>query len=468
MNDYRNSSHKLNKLRKFLLKYWAFIGLTSSSMLIVLVCLSPFDIIYPDISSLSISDILHEFLNSAVSVDDLSANILLFLPLGFSLSGILGDRYEKIRKFIIIFFTCTTLSLAMEMSQFFIGMRSPSILDLIMNSFGGLLGATLLSFSGTFSSKVLVLGVYIQEHYITPKKLTFIAIAYIGLLVFLTVSIQRTNNFSNWDQSFPLVVGNESTGDRPWHGRISQLYIAGRSLSKSEIHQALDSCCSLEKMNTWTSFYELTNGARFPDRNGYSPDLVWHDHNPQMAPNRMLPINQKAWLLTQEPATRLISAIRQSSQFSLMLTVSTNDHQQFGPARIVSFSKDLFQRNLTIGQEQGRLIVRLRTPWSGIEGRNPEFAFPGVFKDDQPHRLLLTFDHTRLKLYIDSVEKFYTIRLSTDVLFFRFLPAVGVRNFQITPINQWFLRVAFYFLSFFLPAMMTILIIRNNHQKSYI
>ncbi len=42
-------------------------------------------------------------------------------------------------------------------------------------------------------------------------------------------------NFSNWDPSFKLVIGNEVTGDRPWLGEIYYAAIYNEALSSKEI-----------------------------------------------------------------------------------------------------------------------------------------------------------------------------------------------------------------------------------------
>ena len=41
--------------------------------------------------------------------------------------------------------------------------------------------------------------------------------------------------FSNWDLAFPLVLGNEATGDRPWTGTLSSVAIYNRPLSEIEV-----------------------------------------------------------------------------------------------------------------------------------------------------------------------------------------------------------------------------------------
>jgi len=44
-------------------------------------------------------------------------------------------------------------------------------------------------------------------------------------------------DFSNWDPSYELVIGNEVTGDRPWKGKIYYVAVFDRGLTELEIHQ---------------------------------------------------------------------------------------------------------------------------------------------------------------------------------------------------------------------------------------
>lgn len=40
---------------------------------------------------------------------------------------------------------------------------------------------------------------------------------------------------SNWDTSYPLILGNEKTGNRPWHGQLFLAAVYNRSLSSKEV-----------------------------------------------------------------------------------------------------------------------------------------------------------------------------------------------------------------------------------------
>jgi glycopeptide antibiotics resistance protein len=53
-----------------------------------------------------------------------------------------------------------------------------------------------------------------------------------------TTSIIPGGNFKNWDPEYPLILGNEGTGDRPWLGEISYLAIYNRSLYAQEVRKS--------------------------------------------------------------------------------------------------------------------------------------------------------------------------------------------------------------------------------------
>jgi len=90
---------------------------------------------------------------------------------------------------------------------------------------------------------------------------------------------------------------------------------------------------------------------------------------------------------------------------------TTSDIDQAGPARLLSISPDAFDRSLTIGQDGPDLVIRLRTPFTGPNGRSPEFIVPNVFTDVEPHRLVLTYDDSILRLTVDDPPTTYELRL---------------------------------------------------------
>ncbi|MCH8018936.1 T9SS type A sorting domain-containing protein [candidate division KSB1 bacterium] len=51
------------------------------------------------------------------------------------------------------------------------------------------------------------------------------------------ISEPRAGDLSNWNSSYPLIIGNEPTGDRPWLGEVYLVAIYNRELSQDEINQ---------------------------------------------------------------------------------------------------------------------------------------------------------------------------------------------------------------------------------------
>lgn len=73
-----------------------------------------------------------------------------------------------------------------------------------------------------------------------------------------------------------------------------------------------------------------------------------------------------------------IAGARRSDSLDIRLRVRATDRLQHGPARLLTVSKDPWHRNLTIGQDGGDLVLRLRTPWSDTNGM-PEIHVSRVF-----------------------------------------------------------------------------------------
>ena len=65
---------------------------------------------------------------------------------------------------------------------------------------------------------------------------------------------------------------------------------------------------------------------------------------------------------------------------TLEMWLQTEDLNQFGPARILSYSKNPGLRNFTIGQSRDKLVVRLRTTKTNPNGMIPHLIIGDVFK----------------------------------------------------------------------------------------
>ena len=431
---------------RFLTKYWAYFLVGSNVAVILIVTLHPYSFVGRDYTALT--TLLKRFFNAPGDIYDLISNVLLFVLLGFGLGRILQRQFErKVLILIISLLVSNNLSLIVEILQMFLPRRTSSLWDLLANTIGGMAGTTaFFLWQSTWRN--------FNRRWLSRSRLSSAAVSYTLLVLCLMFALQRAHNFSNWNPNFPLSIGNEHTGDRPWRGRIDLVYFATYSLSKKEI----DRTFSQEHSPTtaWFTGYQL-RGSDYPDRYGRSPNLEWQEVPPTKKTKGTVSLSQQHWLLTPEPATKLNQAIKKTSQFSLLTTIATEDLHQTGAARIISLSDSPFQRNLTIGQQDSGVVVRLRTPLSGLGQSNTNLTFPNILADTMPHQLLFNFDGKTLQLFVDRPEEVYTLSLSPAILFFHFLPAIGIRSFQITPTNKWLLQLAFYGLILFPPAALVVL-----------
>lgn len=107
-----------------------------------------------------------------------------------------------------------------------------------------------------------------------------------------------------------------------------------------------------------------------------------------------------AFLVHGADAT-LLESCRATNQLTLETIFTPANITQDGPARIVSFSTDPYNRNFTLGQERDQLVFRLRTPRTGENGQNPEVAL-ATLAADAVHHLIVTYAPGRLIAYLNG------------------------------------------------------------------
>lgn len=72
--------------------------------------------------------------------------------------------------------------------------------------------------------------------------------------------------------------------------------------------------------------------------------------------------------LAEDVDGEILASCRQTNELTIEATVRPTVAKQVGPARIVTFSTSVTERDFTIGQLDDKLIVRIRTPQAGPNG----------------------------------------------------------------------------------------------------
>jgi glycopeptide antibiotics resistance protein len=403
---------------------WGYLLFITSLTTIIIATIFPFDFQIPVEFS--------EQFKFASSVKDYWQNILLFMPLGISLAMMFAPKQLGIPAILIVVCLVSSLiSSAVEITQFSLPSRVSNVTDIICNSLGGTLGAILYFWRSQIIQ--LLMGIVGRDFERLSLKSLLKAIACYCFLVIVSIWVLAVNvNLSTWDENFYLTIGNEVTGDRPWNGQISELHISDRGFNPSEVQQVF------KEANTFLAQHSnLVTSIKFADRKNYYqdlshhlPPLVWQDLSAssqiepiyQSVENTKILVNSKQWLQTKEPAVALNQKLKNTGEFSLYLAISSNSHQQFGPARIMTLSEGVNSQNLVIGQKGKDLKFRLRTPITGRNATQPSFLVPRVFENEDLCQILVIFAHKKLDFYVNHPQNKYSFKFTPANSFLSYLP----------------------------------------------
>lgn len=392
-----------------------FLTLLISVLLIGIATLHPFHFTLP--SGFTLRSFLHSFGPGIAKNDfvtDSVRNVVLFIPFGFSISGLLRFAKWPARSVaMVVLLASLALTVAVESLQTLLIIRSPTISDIVANTAGGALGYVLFRLLWAPTNGWRGEALRRVEKVARPAPYVSLLLAlgiYAALMMVLSQFLERRTWLTNWDTDFYLTIGNEHTGDRPWRGQVQALYILTESIS-------LDDASIFLQSRSLPAAVASSLGAYFCPECDTTPasntDVLFHE----------LPAREASstGMESTTPASVLVEQIVDSAQFTVLASIAAEESVQTGPARIVSISLDTVQRNLTLGQQGTDLVIRLRTPVTGNNGDMPEFHIPDVFTDSAYHQLIVTYEPPRLRVYVDDTENRFSIALAPELSLFHYL-----------------------------------------------
>lgn len=400
-------------------------SLVVTVLFILYVTLFPFDFVIS--SPASLFDFVARLEKSLIPEGtplDFVLNILLFVPWGYLLAALGNRRMRRRRACLAVgFLTSFLFSTGIEFTQDWLLLRHATLADVIANTVGGGVGASLnLVLGDTVAHQLRALQAW-ARYSLRIRHYLLLWVAYMAVLLFISSHIQTDALVRGWETTYPLLVGNERTGNRSWQGRVSNLLVANQALAPSSV-AAIFAGDPLPEMpdGVLLSLYPLTNAQGNADMTGNLPDLVWRGSSRYLGSDASgAVVGTGQWLETETAVTPLINGIMDRSEFTVSIVAAPAVIKQSGPARIVSISTDTLFRNLTLGQEDDDLVFRFRMPFSDENGRKPELILPDVFADGQPHHLVVTYDKTAVHFYIDTVQNQYSFGTAPSTLLFWYL-----------------------------------------------
>jgi hypothetical protein len=170
------------------------------------------------------------------------------------------------------------------------------------------------------------------------------------------------------------------------------------------------------------------------------------------------------WITSSEAVSAITERIESTGAFTIMIDVAAGALDQTGPARIVSVSRDVFQANLTVAQDDTALVVRVRSGFSGAGGALPELAVPGVFTDERPHRVAIAYDAAGMRVTVDELRRSATLALQPETAAMVSLFPDELPRIRTSTVGE-VTRPTMLALFAFGPWWMAVAVIRRNDQS---
>ena len=424
-----------------------------SCLIVLLFCLYPYDFfLLETLQNSSLKSFIAQFFSpESLSVETL-INLLIFLPFGASFANHLGDRHLGSWKSLLsVVYSAFLLTFIVEILQGFLPGRNPSCIDLILNVLGAIAGFLIFKLYGFRIKKIAQFMRNKLRIKLSRRRLFIIFFGYLIFVLLGSISLQRMTTYlwspTNWDTTFPLIVGNELEGDRPWNGEISSLCLASRVVTAQPYEKfPKEKACDFWEQ-TFSSIYDLGDLPPINDRTGKLPPLLLQGvFETSSTPIKLSP---NMWLQTSEAISQLSDQVRQSGQLAIGIVLKSHQRDQFGPARIISISNGPYERNFMLGQESNHLYLRLRTPLTGKNGTRIGFVVPHAFAESSSiSSLLLKFNQAHLMVQTEPSSSVQQFRFTPGTTLFWLISPLQKVEIHLTRKNRIFYDSIFYGLIF--------------------
>ena len=332
----------------------------------------------------------------------LGERLALFLPLGLlmyrQLIGVRWGRPWLASSALLILF-----ALIVELLQAVVSARHPVLSDLLIASVAGLAGITLsagMNQRGPGLMRRLLPGLLVLGNLIT---VTLIAIPH------------SSAGLIEWECEHPLLIANELGRDRPWLGRIPGMAIYPRQLDRDEIRRLSQAPMTPENMPLRRQagaavLYRFANiqagrVLQLAERAPAMDLLVTHDGaGSWRIEDDAMVIREPIRLHSVGPASTLCKAIASAQAFTVEVEMASAGLDDGGWARILSIPLSTEQRNLTLTEHDGELVVRVRTPREGLNwALRPLRSDRRVLSGDWQN-IIASYGAGAARLFVDGVE----------------------------------------------------------------
>lgn len=387
---------------------------------------------------------------------DFFLNFLLFVPFGFGLAAESRKRRRNwaTGMFLALASGCL-VSYTIEFLQLYIPSRNSGWDDVFSNSLGSVGGFVLLELCGAAICRQLSRIEDATESWMSLKRASILLLIYLGAWFGVSIPLQRETRLSNWDDQCPLIIGNDSTGRRPWKGEISRVQLWSRALAEEHMKRLARGGRDgdTDPDSDLVAAYEFPASTRFKDKNGTTPALVWQTGAPFVEASDSLRLDGKSWLSTKMPVSDLVRKMGQMNRFTLRITCSPANTDQVG--EIVTISKSDDETDLGLRQIGSTLGFWFRNPLS-VGAASLSWYVPGVFSALETQDIFITYDGSDAAIFLTGrrlLQRYHLGAGTSLAHHFSFIRTVSLPGYEVL-----------YLTFIFLPSGILIGFAARNHM----
>ena len=339
----------------------------------------------------------------ASTVKDAFLNVLLFVPFGFGLAGLLRRQgISRIATAAIVFATGVLASYSVEFAQFFIPGRDSGWEDIFTNSSGACIGSLVFLVCGPPLLRLVQICEAAIERSVTVRNTTMILVCYFACWIVLSARLQRTTALRDWDSSSILAVGGLAHlwSTYAWKGTISTVEFWDRAVSDRNASQITSSSAQSVPSPGTIASYRLSGVSPVEDFDHVSPSLTLRHLHPEQPLSFGGIWDGNSWLVTPATFSDVVSRIQRSGRFSV--------HLQFTPAQTGDMDASL----ITIGPPGGVPDLEIRQASEALafwfrnrlspEPFQLEWSISRGCEPNRPRNVLFSYDGSRLWAYMDG------------------------------------------------------------------
>ncbi|HED54795.1 MAG TPA: hypothetical protein ENJ00_11430 [Phycisphaerales bacterium] len=219
----------------------------------------------------------------------------------------------------------------------------------------------------------------------------------------ISIEGQLGYQLKDWDESFPFLIGDEYHGHRQWSGVVH--HVGAYATSLDDIQTQILFNTPMNSIEGIALRRSLGPGLLYDFTKGYDPlgtiDLPL-EHKHAVRTEAGLDLTQGGRAKSAHRPDELTRAVMASGGITIEVQCTPATSTITGPARVVSNSKGLDMRNITLGQQGTDAIVRVRTPRSGPNATKFETTWPDVFHANQRVHIILTSVGGQIWFWVDG------------------------------------------------------------------